>query len=110
MRTKPGTATAEQRRLTALESEVVALRTALADTVARLAALEAAIRVDAAGNLSVNASGSLSLTAGAKLQISAAMVQLDAGMGQCSGVWKCDTLITNSVVASSYTPGAGNLY
>lgn len=108
MPTKP--ATAEQRRLSALESEVVVLRKALADTVGRLAALEAAISVDAAGNLSVSANASLSLNAGAKLQLSAAMVQIDTGMGQCSGVWKCDTLITNSVVASSYTPGAGNLY
>jgi hypothetical protein len=25
-------------------------------------------------------------------------------------VVKCDTLVTNSVVASSYTPGAGNIW
>jgi hypothetical protein len=25
-------------------------------------------------------------------------------------VVKCDTLITNSVISSSYTPGAGNIW
>jgi hypothetical protein len=30
-------------------------------------------------------------------------------MAKFAGVVQCDTLITNSVVASSYTPGAGNL-
>jgi hypothetical protein len=31
-------------------------------------------------------------------------------MVKVSGVVKCDTLITNSVVSASYTPGAGNLF
>jgi hypothetical protein len=33
-----------------------------------------------------------------------------AGMSKFSGVVQCDTLVTNSVVASSYTPGAGNIW
>jgi hypothetical protein len=37
------------------------------------------------------------------------MMQVDAGMARFSGVVQCDTLIANSVVSSSYTPGAGNL-
>ena len=36
--------------------------------------------------------------------------EVDAGMSKFSGVVKCDTLITNSVVAASYTPGAGNIW
>lgn len=36
-------------------------------------------------------------------------VQVDAGSSDFSGVVRCDTLIANSVVASSYTPGAGNI-
>jgi hypothetical protein len=31
-------------------------------------------------------------------------------MAETSGVLKCDTLVANSVVASSYTPGAGNIW
>jgi hypothetical protein len=38
------------------------------------------------------------------------MVTIDAGMTKASGVVECDTLIANSVVAASYTPGAGNIW
>jgi uncharacterized protein involved in type VI secretion and phage assembly len=46
----------------------------------------------------------------AQVEVSAGMVKVDAGMSQFSGVVKCDTLITNSVVSTSYTPGAGNIW
>lgn len=45
-----------------------------------------------------------------QVEVSAAMVKVDAGMSQFSGVVKCDTLIATSVVGTSYTPGAGNLW
>ena len=35
---------------------------------------------------------------------------VNAGMSKFSGVVQCDTLIANSVVSASYTPGAGNVY
>jgi len=38
------------------------------------------------------------------------MLEVDAGMSKFSGVVQCDTLIATSVVASSYTPGAGNVW
>ena len=38
------------------------------------------------------------------------MVTVDAGMAKFSGVVECDTLVANSVVAASYTPGAGNIW
>ena len=44
------------------------------------------------------------------LHVHAAFVTVDAGMSRFSGVVQCDTLITNSVVSSSYTPGAGNIW
>jgi phage baseplate assembly protein V len=43
------------------------------------------------------------------VEISAGMVKVDAGMCRFSGVVQCGTLIANSVVASSYTPGEGNV-
>jgi uncharacterized protein involved in type VI secretion and phage assembly len=42
--------------------------------------------------------------------ISTSMLTVDAGMSKFSGVVQCDTLISNSVVSSSYTPGAGNMW
>jgi len=41
--------------------------------------------------------------------VAASLVRVDAGMTTFSGVVKCDTLIANTVVAATYTPGAGNL-
>ena len=45
-----------------------------------------------------------------QVNVSASMVQVDAGMSNFSGVVKCDTLIATSVVGTSYTPGAGNIW
>jgi hypothetical protein len=38
------------------------------------------------------------------------MVKVDAGMSKFSGVVKADTVICNSIISSSYTPGAGNIW
>jgi hypothetical protein len=38
------------------------------------------------------------------------MVTVDAGMSRFSGVVSCDTLITNTCIAATYTPGAGNIW
>lgn len=86
----------------------------------RIAVDDAAQRVeirDAHGNSIVLEPSGVSITASAKLTISAPTVEVsagaltvNAGMSTFSGVVKSDTLITNSVVASSYTPGAGNIW
>lgn len=44
------------------------------------------------------------------VEVSAATVKVDAAMSTFSGVVKCDTLISNAVVSTSYTPGAGNIW
>lgn len=70
----------------------------------------AKITVDAAGNVEITANVKVTINAPAQLSVSAGMVQVDAGMSRFSGVVQCDTLITNSVVSASYTPGAGNVW
>jgi phage baseplate assembly protein gpV len=42
--------------------------------------------------------------------VSAAQVKVDAPMSIFSGVVQAQTVITNSVVSASYTPGAGNIW
>lgn len=59
------------------------------------------ITVDSAGPVNINA---------ANVNISAGMVQVDAGMSRFSGVVQCDTIIATSVVGTTYTPGAGNIW
>ena len=46
----------------------------------------------------------------AQVSISAAMVTVDAGISKFSGVVQADTVISNSVISASYTPGAGNIW
>jgi phage baseplate assembly protein V len=71
---------------------------------------------DANGNSVTLASSGVTVTCSAKVtvsagtvEISAGMIKVDAGMSRFSGVVQCDTLIANSVVSSSYTPGQGNI-
>jgi hypothetical protein len=59
------------------------------------------ITITAAAKVTVNAS---------QLEVSAGMVTVNAGMSKFSGVVQADTVITNSVVSASYTPGAGNIW
>jgi hypothetical protein len=66
------------------------------------------ITLDAAG-CRIEASGQMTLNASA-ITANAGQVQTNAGMANFSGVVKCDTIIANSVVGSSYTPGAGNIW
>ena len=67
------------------------------------------VKLDAAGTVTVTAGGSLRVTA-STVDLSAATITFEAGMVKASGVVQCDTLIANSVVAASYTPGAGNIW
>lgn len=73
--------------------------------------------VDSNGNSIKLETSGITITASAKVTInasqvavSAGMVTVDAGMSKFSGVVQCDTLISNSVVSASYTPGAGNIW
>lgn len=61
----------------------------------------AGITISAAAKVTVNAP---------QVKVAAGMVTVDAAMSRFSGVVNCDTLITNAVVSSSYTPGAGNIW
>lgn len=72
---------------------------------------------DASGNSVKLESSGITVTASAKVtvnagtaEISAGMLTVNAGMSKFSGVVQADTVITNSVVSSSYTPGAGNIW
>jgi uncharacterized protein involved in type VI secretion and phage assembly len=62
-----------------------------------------------ADGISITSSMKVKIEA-SQVEVSAAMVKVDAGMSQFSGVVKCDTLIATSVVGTSYTPGAGNIW
>lgn len=73
--------------------------------------------VDSNGNSIKMETSGITITASAKVTInasqvavSAGMVTVDAAMSKFSGVVQCDTMISNSVISASYTPGAGNIW
>ena len=63
------------------------------------------VKLETAG-ITVNASAKVTVNAGT-VEISSGMVTVNSGMSKFSGVVQCDTLISNSVISASYTPGAG---
>lgn len=72
---------------------------------------------DASGNQATFEAGGVTITSPAQVkveastvEVSAGMVTVNAGMSRFSGVVQADTVITNSVVSASYTPGAGNIW
>jgi len=60
----------------------------------------AGVQVLSAAKVTINAS---------LVEVSAASVTVNSGMRTFSGTLKADTVITNSVISASYSPGAGNV-
>ncbi len=61
----------------------------------------AGITILAAAKVTINAT---------EVKLSAGLVTVDAGTARFNGLVQCDSLITNSVVSASYSPGAGNIW
>ena len=66
------------------------------------------IRLEPSG-ITINSTANVVLYT-SHVEINASMVTVNAPMAKFSGVLQTDILIANSVVASSYTPGAGNIW
>jgi hypothetical protein len=66
------------------------------------------IRLDPSG-ITISSAAKVVLST-AQVEINASTVTVNAPTARFSGVLQADTLIANSVVASSYTPGAGNIF
>jgi uncharacterized protein involved in type VI secretion and phage assembly len=66
------------------------------------------VTLDSSG-VTVNAASQVNISC-SQAEVTAGMVTVNAGMSQFSGVVNADTVITNSVVSASYTPGAGNIW
>jgi uncharacterized protein involved in type VI secretion and phage assembly len=67
------------------------------------------IKMEASG-ITINASAKVTINAGATVDVTASMVNVNAGMSKFSGVVQCDTMISNTVISATYTPGAGNIW
>jgi hypothetical protein len=61
------------------------------------------------GSVTVRAVGSVVIQA-ATVQVVASQIELNAPMVQCTGILQAAEVIANTVSASTYTPGAGNVW
>ncbi|MDH3661692.1 MAG: phage baseplate assembly protein V [Alphaproteobacteria bacterium] len=61
----------------------------------------AEVSVETGGTVKVQAS---------QVEVTSPMVTIDAALAKFSGVVKCDVLQTNTVISTTYTPGAGNVW
>jgi uncharacterized protein involved in type VI secretion and phage assembly len=66
------------------------------------------IKLETSG-ITITASAKVTINA-STMEISVGMLTVNSGMSKFSGVVQADTFIANSVVSSSYTPGAGNIW
>jgi len=60
--------------------------------------------------IKINAAGQININANATVEVNAAAVNVHSAVATFDGLIQCQSLITNSVVSSSYTPGAGNIW
>ena len=65
------------------------------------------VKLETSG-ITVTASAKVTINA-SQVEVSAGMVTVNAGMSRFSGVVQADTVITNTIIAATYTPGAGNI-
>lgn len=66
------------------------------------------VKLETSG-ITVTASAEVKVNA-AQVKVSAGMVKVDSAFADFSGVVKCSTLIATSVMGTTYTPGAGNIW
>jgi hypothetical protein len=81
----------------------------LARVLVRVPAVAETQRGVTPSGIEIVAPVAIKLTASA-IELNASSVSVQTAMARVDGVVQCDTLITNAVVASSYTPGAGNIW
>lgn len=71
---------------------------------------QTSVKIDSSG-VTINApTGTVQVTAASEVDITAPTVSVTAAMTTFSGIVQCQTLIATTVVGTTYTPGAGNIW
>ena len=73
-------------------------------------AAQTSIRVDSSG-LTVNAAtANVQITAATSMTLTAPQLTVNSAMSTFSGIVQCQTMIATTVIGTTYTPGAGNVW
>jgi hypothetical protein len=92
-----------------LEQQVSSLQNLVNVLQSQLNTMTSAIQVDAVGQITIGQAGTVTIQ-GSLVKIQAASITAHAPTSKFNGVVQSDTLITNSVISKTYTPGAGNIW
>jgi uncharacterized protein involved in type VI secretion and phage assembly len=72
--------------------------------------MQTSVKIDSSG-VTINApTGTVQITAASEVDVTAPTVNVSAAMSMFSGIVQCQVLQATTVVASTYTPGAGNVW
>lgn len=96
-------------RIQSLEQQLSTLKDLVNVLQGQLNTITSAIQVDNAGNMTIGQAGTVTIQ-GSIVKFNASSIDTQAATSKFSGVVQADTVVTNSVVSSSYTPGAGNIW
>jgi uncharacterized protein involved in type VI secretion and phage assembly len=71
---------------------------------------QTSVKIDSSG-ITINApTGKVQITAASEVDVTAPTVNVSAAISQFSGIVQCQVLQATTVVATTYTPGAGNVW
>ena len=68
------------------------------------------IKIDTQGITISAPGGKVSVTAASQVEVTAGQVNVTAAISKFSGMVKCDVLQATTVISTTYTPGAGNVW
>lgn len=97
-------------KLATLEQTVATLQNQVNVQAQLIAQLKQVISVNSSGTVTIQAPGTLNMTAGGMVKLSGSKIDMNAAMTGIHGMLKADTLMTTTVIAQTYTPGAGNIW
>jgi len=73
-------------------------------------ASQTSVKIDSSGVTISAPTGKVQITAASEVDVSAPSVNVTAALSQFSGIVQCQVLQATTVVATTYTPGAGNVW
>jgi hypothetical protein len=72
--------------------------------------MNTSVKIDSSG-VTINApTAQVQVTAAASMSVTAPQMSVNAAMATFSGIVNCQVLQATTVVATTYTPGAGNVW
>jgi len=97
-------------KLATLEQTVATLQNQVAVQAQHISQLRQVIAVNSSGVVTIQAPGTLNISAGGTLNMSGSTLDIKTAIAGFHGILKADTMMTTTVIAQTYTPGAGNIW